>query len=274
MNPWLRRLDRLVEAFSGARLWRSECRVWGQRMACATFDRWLYLRLHRFGWMGRAERAALARLVRPGMSVVDVGSNLGLYTVLLSRLVGPSGRVQAYEPDPGLFALLQQNCARNGCANVSATNSALGSCRGRLTLCRLLVNSGDNHLGSGGGRLFRRDVEVEVVPLDEIASGPAPDWVKIDVQGWELQVLRGMSRLLRQNPDTCVYFEYWPEGFRRAGYAAADLLAFLTDLNFRLHRADTLEPLDAAALAALTRKLTGLKHVDLVGTRQPLHPAA
>jgi FkbM family methyltransferase len=274
MNRWFRLLERPVEAFSGARLWRSECPVWGQRMACASFDRWLYLRLHRVGWMGRTERAALARLVRPGMTVVDVGSNLGLYTVLLSRLVGPAGRVLAFEPDPGLFALLEQNCLRNSCANVSANNAALGRRRDRLPLCRLLVNSGDNHLGSGGGRLFRRDVEVDVVPLDEIASGPAPDWVKIDVQGWELPVLQGMARLLRQNPDTRVYFEFWPEGFRRAGYAAADLLAFLTDLNFRFHRADTLEPLDAAALAALTHRLTGLKHVDLVGTRQPLRPAA
>lgn len=274
MNPLLRRLDRLVEAFSRSPLWRSECRVWGQRMACATFDRWLYLRLHRFGWMGRTERGALARLVRPGMTVVDVGSNLGLYTVLLSRLVGSSGRVLAYEPDPGLFGLLQQNCARNACANVSLKNFALGGRRDRLVLCTLLVNSGDNHLGDGGGRLFRREVEVEVVPLDEIASGPAPDLVKIDVQGWELHVLRGMSRLLRENPQTCVYFEYWPAGFRRAGYAAADIVAFLTDLNFRLYRAETLEPLDAAALAALTGRLSGLKHADLVGARHPLHPVA
>ncbi len=270
MNPLFRFLDRSIEVFCRAPLWRRECRVWNQRMVSASFDRWLYLRLHKFGRMGRAERAALHRLVHPGMTVVDVGSNLGLYTVLLSRRVGPAGRVLAFEPDPDLFALLQRNCTLNGCHNVAAHNLALGSRRDRLALHRMIVNSGDNHLGEGGSKLFRRTVEADVVSLDEFAPDLQPDFVKIDVQGWELPVLRGMARLLKQHPPAGIYLEFWPEGFRRAGYAADDVVAFLAGLGFHFHRADTLEALDPAALGAIARSLTGLKHVDLYATRQPL----
>ena len=123
----LRLLEFSVEAFVRAGLWHGECDVWNQRMLSATFDRWLYLRLHCLGLMGRNERAALSRIVKPGMTVVDVGSNLGLYTILLSRLVGPTGHVLAFEPDPDLFSLLQQSSLLNGCANVTANNLALGS---------------------------------------------------------------------------------------------------------------------------------------------------
>jgi FkbM family methyltransferase len=270
MDPLFRLLDRFLEAFCGAPLWRRECRVWDQRMVSATFDRWLYLRLHKLGRMGGVERTALQRLVQPGMTVVDVGSNLGLYTVLLSQRVGPAGRVLAFEPDPDLFALLQRNCVLNDCHNVAAHNLALGSRRDRLLLHKMIVNSGDNHLGEGGSKLFRRTVETAVVSLDEFAPDLQPDFVKIDVQGWELPVLRGMARLLKQHPPAGIYLEFWPEGFRRAGYVADDVVTFLDSLGFHLHRADTLEALNSAALGALTRSLTGLKHVDLYATQQAL----
>src|SRR5208283_897383 len=112
-------------------------RVWGFGMRAATFDRALYLALHRAGLMGAPERAALAALARPGMTVLDIGANLGLYSLLLARSVGPSGRVIAFEPDPDLCALLRANCAANGLANVEAHNMALGAAPGRMILSRL-----------------------------------------------------------------------------------------------------------------------------------------
>jgi len=126
MNPLVGGLERLAVGFNELALWRGECAFWGLRFTAASFERWLYLRLHRLGRMGREERATLEKIVRPGMTVLDVGGNIGLYTVLLSRLVGPAGRVISFEPDPALFALLRENCALNGCTNVEAHNLALG----------------------------------------------------------------------------------------------------------------------------------------------------
>ena len=273
MNSAVQLFGRIVERFNRSALWQSECVVWGQRMRMATFDRWLYLHLHKLGWMGRAERAALTRLVRPGMTVVEVGSNLGLYTVLLSRLVGAKGHVLAFEPDPNLAPLLKWSGAASGCDNILIHAKALGRKRDRLMLHTLSVNSGDNHLSDGGGRLFRRSVEVEVVTMDEVAPGLVPDLVKIDVQGWELEVLRGMGHLLDRCPEVTLYFEYWPAGFRRAGYSPEELIAFLSSQGFQLFEAETLAPLNQRALVELTARITGLKHVDLVASRHALRPA-
>lgn len=269
MNPLVGALERLAVRFNELTCWRGECPVWDLRFTAASFERWLYLRMHRLGRMGRAERATLEKIVRPGMTVLDVGGNIGLYTVLLSRLVGPAGRVVSFEPDPELFRLLRENCALNGCTNVEAHNLALGRRRDRLVLRKLILNSGDNTLGQGGSRHFRQEVAIEVVALDEFLPGLRPDLVKIDVQGWELEVLRGMERLLATEPPPALLLEFWPEGFRRAGYPAEALVEFLTDRRFLLRPAEahTGPALEAAALADLTRRLTGLQHADLYATR-------
>ena len=267
MNPAVRIAEQLALWFNQLPCWRSECVVWELRFSAATFERWLYLRLHRLGRMGRDESAALAGIVRPGMTVLDVGGNLGLYTLLLSRLVGPRGRVVTFEPDPELFALLQRNITLNGCANVEAHNLALGRKHDHLKLRKLILNSGDNTLGAGGSGLFRREIEIEVVALDEFQPALRPDLVKIDVQGWELEVLRGMERTLAANPQSALYLEFWPEGFRRAGYTAEGLADFLNAKGYRLHLAGTTEPLDRAGLDTLTKRLTGLKHADLLAMR-------
>lgn len=267
MSLLLRIAESSALAFNQLPLWRSECRVWGLRFTAATFERWLYLRLHRLGHMGRKECAALRRIVRPGMTVLDVGGNLGLYTLLLSRLVGPTGRIVTFEPDPDLFALLKHNCELNVCTNVEMHNVALGRQRDRLKLRRMILNSGDNTLAAGGRGLFRREVDIDVVALDEFLPGLRPDLVKVDVQGWELEVLRGMERTLSACPQASLYLEYWPEGMRRAGYTADELARFLRERGYRLQLAETGRTLDEAALADLTARLTGLKHADLYATR-------
>jgi FkbM family methyltransferase len=268
MNPVLRFLEFSVEAFARSRIWRAECEVWNQRMLSATFDRWLYLRLHSLGLMGRDERTTLSRIVKPGMTVVDVGSNLGLYTVLLSRLVGPAGHVLSFEPDPDLFSLLQQSSRLNCCQNLTAHNLALGSNHGRLTLQTTVINAGDNYLGEGRSRIFRRSIETRVAPFDELVLDRVPDFVKIDVQGWELEVLRGMTRVLESNSGIKVVFEYWPEGLRRAGFMADDIIGFFKKRNFQLYIAKTGERFDSVKCSEYTRRLKGVGYIDICATRE------
>jgi FkbM family methyltransferase len=152
MSTIAKLIERVATWFNELGCWRSECLVWGQRMTSASFDRWLYLRMHRSRRMGVEEQAILQKLIQPGMTVLDVGGNLGLYTILISRLVGGTGRVVSFEPDPDLFALLQTNTALNGCTNVGAHNLALGRKRDRLVLRKMILNSGDNTLASGQGK--------------------------------------------------------------------------------------------------------------------------
>jgi FkbM family methyltransferase len=141
----------------------------------------------------------LARHLRPGHVFYDVGANVGFFTVIAARLVGPSGRVLAFEPVPGNAGLARANAAGNGFDNVEVVARAVGRASGRAELA-LARYSGGSMLAEVGEPPDPRGerLEVEVVAIDDaVAAGaPPPDVVKIDVEGAELEVLEGMRRTL------------------------------------------------------------------------------
>jgi FkbM family methyltransferase len=267
MAMLLRSINWAATTFNDLPVWKGECHVWTQRMRSPNFERWLYLRAHQVGLMGRDGRPMLAKYIRPGMRVMDIGSNLGLYSITMARLVGPTGHVTCFEPDPTLFAVFGRNCELNAVGNISAHNLALGSTRARLQFHKMIINSGDNHFGITEGSLFRRTVEAEVVALDEFIPDLAVDFIKIDVQGWELEVLRGMRAVLQANRAVRVYFEFSPQNYLRAGSSYAEVIAFLRGLGFRIIGPEDDTELSDAAIAALARSLPGKRYTNLIAAR-------
>jgi len=261
-------IERLASSFNGLGLWRCEQSVWGRRMRASTFDRNLYLWMHRLGLMGAAEREVLGYLVRPGMVVLDVGANMGLYSLLLAQLVGPAGRVVSFEPDPDLFSLLRGNCAANGATNVESHHLALGRRPERMLLHRPALNSGDTHLGSAGAAGFRPPVEVDVASLDSLMPGLRPDFIKVDVQGWELEVLRGMEGTLRAAENVGVFLEICPKWLRRAGESPEEIYRFVRGLGFRFFSCSDWAEMDEASFLSLAARMTGEAHVDLLAARR------
>ena len=154
-----------------------------------------------------------------------------------------------------------------GVANVRLHNVALGAEDDTLTLTRARFNSGDSRLSrleaspAGGG------VSVPVRPLDALLEGRPLDFVKIDVQGWELEVFKGMRGQLAGSRPLRIYFEFWPAGLRPAGSDPAELLAFLRQHGFRLHRTEnhTLTPLPDDDY--LEDSLKGTKWINLMAVR-------
>ncbi len=267
MNPFLRPLNRAAAAFNDLSLWKGGCQVWGQKMTSPGFERWLYLRAHRLGLMGRQERRFLEQHIRPGMRVLDVGSNLGLYSVLMAKQTGPKGRVICFEPDTDLFGSFQKNCRLNGVDWIEGHNLALGSRPARLTLHKMIINSGDNHLGQKSGALFRHSVEIDVVALDEFLPDLRVDFVKIDIQGWELEAFRGMQKTLAAQPAVQVYFEFFPDIYQRSGTTYRDLIDFLHDAGFRISDPETGKSLGHADLIRLAESMRGMKYTNLLATR-------
>jgi FkbM family methyltransferase len=248
-------------------VWRRRVHVWGFDVTPTTFDRCLALWLHKLGWMGRDATAQFPRFVRAGMTVLDVGANQGLYALFLARLAGPTGRVFAFEPHPELFAAAQANCIANGMGTISLYPYALGSEPATLRLFGSLLNAGDNRLSTGSASSTQSVSEVLVRRLDDVLPDVDPDFIKIDVQGWELEVLRGMSRTLEKNRPMTIYFELWPKGLRAAKTSAVELLAFLQGHGFRLYHAEspTTSPIDD--LAAFVDRYSGERYTDLIATR-------
>ncbi|WP_242529326.1 FkbM family methyltransferase [Methylacidimicrobium sp. B4] len=149
---------------------------------------------------GRREeefQEALSRAIQPGMSYWDIGANVGFYTLLGSQRAGPRGQVIAIEPDPENVRRLRAAVARNLLENVQVVETALSSCEGTMALER----SGPmSHLRMGQEKLTAAEtILVAVSTMEKLAERiGAPDVVKMDVEGAEIEVFRGMGPLLRE----------------------------------------------------------------------------
>jgi FkbM family methyltransferase len=134
--------------------------------------------------------AELSRAVRPGDAFLDLGAYVGPFSLLASRLVGPEGRVVAFEPDPASRRLLESNLTANGATNVTVVPFAVGQQGGTVHF----VASGDSagRIGDEG------DIEVRQVNLDDycVQHGLVPTVMKIDIEGGEAAALDG-SRVVR-----------------------------------------------------------------------------
>lgn len=161
---------------------------------------------------------------------LDIGANIGLYSVFLSRQVGPKGRVLAFEPEPKNFALLERNLRENQCTNVAAHRTAVGDRTGTISLAVNDTNFGDHRVGSG-----LVGTPVPLARVDEFTAELPEDCIrliKIDVQGFECKVFEGMRRTLERNPSAILMVEVFPEGLAAAGDSASALVRLLRGLGY------------------------------------------
>ncbi|HYZ74867.1 MAG TPA: FkbM family methyltransferase [Chthoniobacterales bacterium] len=199
-----------------------------------TLDRWLALQAHRCGLMGADDIQYLKRFVRPDWRIGDIGANQGVYTLFFSSLAR-LGYVYAFEPDPCLFASLEENVRRNGANNVRLFEAAAARHATRLSLQPGLFNRGDNQI-LRAGRSSTGTIDVEAISLDEAIPEQRLDLLKIDVQGYEVEVLKGAQRILEINPHLLIYIEFWPHGLRKAGSDPEEMLDILHKAGFSLSR--------------------------------------
>ena len=155
----------------------------------------------------------LARLIQAGDTVVDAGAHIGYMAILAAFAAAPHGHVLAWEPHPDLFNVLERNVARvaTRCrmAKITLRNAALASESGNAELVFPDVaasNDGTSHLAYAGSPAGR-SVPVKVETIDEILGDAPVGVMKLDVEGSELQVLRGASRALRDGRIRHIVFE-------------------------------------------------------------------
>lgn len=150
---------------------------------------------------GHAEEATqklLAERLLPGMVFYDLGANIGLFSLLAARIVGPEGRVFSFEPDPGVAARLRRNVAKNNLTNVTVVEAGVWSSSGEVGFVAADPNSPDRGTGRFVTGAARGAAPLKCVALDDfIADHPGPDAIKCDVEGAEVEVLHGAEKLIR-----------------------------------------------------------------------------
>jgi FkbM family methyltransferase len=186
--------------------------------------------------------AYLLRELATDSVCLDVGANVGYYTCLMSRLAS-NGRVVAFEADPEIFELLRDNVAINWCEKVAEPrNQAVADFSGSLTLFRRVGRSGNTSITQVPeservvfGEPESVEFEVDCVTIDEVVAGfERLDVVKIDVEGAESLVLRGMGDTVqRLNP--LVIMEWSPGQAEAAGGSADELTGLVEDLGLTAH---------------------------------------
>jgi len=196
-----------------------------------------YRELFLYGSMEKNELAAWKRIVRPGDAVIDGGANYGYWTLVASRLVGPTGKVFSFEANPPTAARLQANVEASRAMNASIYRVALAAEEGVATINNACSNTIGGHasLRRHEGWAWGESTEIRTTAADSIASldqWPRIRLIKLDIEGAELAALRGMTDLIERdkpiltvewNVATAAAFGYHPSEvislFRKHGYS-------------------------------------------------------
>jgi FkbM family methyltransferase len=176
------------------------------------------------------------RTLKPGMVMMDVGAHVGYFSLLAARQVGSEGKVFSFEPDPINHELLVQNIELNQYNNIFPVNAAMGDNVGSLTLFQTALDSG-RHSTYRHGLPESGSVEVDVSTLDAFLDArdwPGIDLVKVDVEGAEMDVLRGMAGLLEKSPGLKLIMEFNPALLQSAGVPPSDMIQELKSRGFNL----------------------------------------
>ena len=195
---------------------------------------------------------ALRRLIQPGMVAADVGANIGLLTLVMAWATGPGGQVIAFEPEAVPRSNLEKMKHLNGLSWVEVRDQAVGEKPGQLTfhVSDIIGHSSLYALPETEGS---REIQVQVVRLDDVAPKGRMDVVKIDVEGAELDVLAGMGGVIAKNPDLAIVAEFGPEHLKRVGQTPAQWFKAFGDAGFKAYIIDETtgdaEPTSAKAAA-------------------------
>jgi len=247
------------------RIVRPMCSVGGARIALDREDPVVSGALT-LGVYERPEIAFFLEHFRPGDRFIDIGANVGLYTGL--ALHRGAASVLAVEPHPRAFACLEKTVAANPSrADVSLENVAAGGRAETATLHCNPENHGDNRLY--GDPLLGNTIPCAIETLDTLCRKhnlAACDFLKIDVQGFEMHVLEGAAGLLAASKDCVLMTEFWPYGLTRAGSDPGAYLSVLEKSGFRLlllsgGRLREFDP------AGLSRQTTGRQYRSIIGFR-------
>ncbi|MCX6715589.1 MAG: FkbM family methyltransferase [Candidatus Taylorbacteria bacterium] len=183
----------------------------------------------------RFETKLFRRAVKAGMNVLDIGANIGYYTVIASRLTGSSGQVFAFEPEPVNQEFLKKNIAINSLKNVTPVAMALSNTVGKHKLYLTEDNKGTHALADNRstGKYILVDTNTLDAFLDKHGS-PRIDIMKVDIEGAEALALDGMYQTLSGNPNIMLFVEIHPRAIARFGRSAEELLGKLFGLGFEL----------------------------------------
>ena len=222
------------------RLFDSFCPRNGSRRATLfgyTIDLDLEDEIQRNVWLGTyelRETSLVKSHLRKGMTFLDVGANIGYYSLMAAAYAGPSGRVVSFEPSPMSYRHFKKTVDENGILNITIEQAALSDVagEGQLFVPKEQGNNTPTMVANSGGRA----VPVPVVTLDEYLERNRIgriDFMKIDVEGFEPKVIAGAQSAIRAKRIGAIICEFQGEWLRANGTTPKDFYEFMTSLDLK-----------------------------------------
>ncbi len=192
------------------------------------------LKLSIFGVYDPFETELVKKEIKNGDIVLDIGANIGYYTLIYAKLVGENGKVFAFEPDPDNFAILKKNVETNGYKNVILNQKAVSDVGGKLRLYLKHSSAAHSIFDPHDSNKF---IEIDSIRLDDYFKNYEENinFIKMDVEGAEGKVIQGMRSILGKNKDIKVVMEFWPLGINRSGIEPEKHLELISQLGFNIY---------------------------------------
>ena len=228
-----------------------------------TFEAYAVRNIHE-----KATTELFKKTVKEGNTVVDLGANIGYFTLLAAKIVGEKGKVFAFEPEPKNYSYLKKNIEINNYRNVTAFQKAVSDKNGKAKLYICDYDSGHHTINqsrgleaySRGREIKIEEMNIETTRLDDFFKGKEEliDVIKMDVEGAEALALLGMDKILRKNKKLKMFVEFFPLLIKSMGNSPEEFIQkLLKDYQFSIY----VIPEDYDSFKGEMRKIGNVKEV-------------
>ena len=206
-----------------------------------TFEAYAFRNIHE-----KETTELFKQTVKEGNTVIDLGANIGYFTLLAAKLVGERGKVFAFEPEPKNYSYLVKNIELNNYHNVVALKKAVSDKNGKTKLYICDYDSGHHTINQAGGleaysrgrEIKIEEIDIETIRLDDFLKGKEEliDVIKMDVEGAEVLALTGMDNMIRVNKNLKMFIEFFPLLIEKMGGSPEEFIRrLLEDYNFSIY---------------------------------------
>lgn len=188
-------------------------------------------------WYDLPTQKLLDDVLKPGDEVIDIGANVGMFTLSARNLVGNTGSIHCFEPNPTVLAKLNRNIELNQFNNINVHSIGLSDIEDQFTLYVPHINAGEGTIGAFPESEYNKDecyeVLVDVKIGDNVLGKTSPRLIKLDVEGAEVNVLKGLNKLI----DKClpiIIAEYVPHHLSRFNHSFEDIQSIAQEHGYKI----------------------------------------
>lgn len=208
--------------------------------------------------------------LKKGDVVLDMGANIGLYSLAAAKIVGNSGKIYSFEPDPITFKNLKKNIESNKYNNVELINKAVSNKTGTITFTSSenITSRSKNHIKTADEQ-EKNSIKIHTIKMDDFFENKnnVINVIKMDIEGAEFEALKGMKKIIDKNIHLKIFLEFSPFMLKRLNTDIAEMINFFKSYNFKINKIneeeDKLEEISLESLLEFSEEVDPTKALNL-----------